>query len=55
MDFWISFWTWTIYIAVSLFALLSLWVIVAGFGDIKKMFAALRAQREAEERAARGE
>ncbi len=42
MEGWISFWKAVIYTGLALFAVLSAWVIVAGFGDIKKMFAALK-------------
>ena len=42
MDAWIDFWRIVLYAGLGLFAAMSLWVIVAGFGDIRKMFAALR-------------
>ncbi len=42
MDAWIEFWRVVLYIGLGLFAVMSLWVIVAGLGDIKRMFAALR-------------
>ena len=46
MGGWIGFWKITIYGSVGIFALLSLWVIVAGYGDIQRMFADLREQRD---------
>ena len=46
MEGWIAFWKFTIYGGVTIFALMSLWVIVAGYADIKHMFAALRDQRD---------
>ena len=46
MDGWILFWKVVLYVGLGLFAVLSAWVIVAGFGDIKKMFAALRNEGE---------
>ena len=46
MDGWITFWKFALYTGVTVFALMSLWVIVAGYGDIKRMFADLRAQRD---------
>ena len=39
---WPLIWQYLLIGAISAFAILSLWVIVAGFGDIKKMFADLR-------------
>ena len=36
----------TVYTAVGVFALLALWVTVAGFRDIQRMLAELREQRE---------
>ena len=44
MDTWVTVWRVTLYAGLGLFAVLSLWVIVAGFGDIQKMFASLRAE-----------
>ena len=46
MDGWITFWKFSIYTGVGVFFLMSLWVIVAGYGDIKRMFADLREQRD---------
>ena len=43
---WASFWPVVLYVAIALFFLMSLWVIVAGYGDIKRMFADLREQRD---------
>ncbi len=42
MEAWIEFWRVVLYAGLVLFAALSVWVIVAGFGDIKRMLAALR-------------
>lgn len=44
MEGWIVFWQVALYVAVALFTVLSLWVIVAGWGDIKRMFAELRSE-----------
>jgi len=38
---WITFWQVVLYGAIAAFAVLSVWVIIAGFGDIKRMFADL--------------
>lgn len=46
MEGWILFWKVVLYGGVGLFTVLSLWVTVAGYGDIKKMFAELRRQQE---------
>ena len=46
MEGWIAFWKFALYTGVAMFALMSVWVIIAGYGDIKKMFAALREQRD---------
>lgn len=43
---WANFWIAVLYGAIGIFAVMSLWVIVAGFGDIKRMFAELRRQRD---------
>ncbi|MEE2886414.1 MAG: hypothetical protein VX951_03175 [Planctomycetota bacterium] len=43
---WVSFWKYVLFGAVGVFALMSLWVIVAGFGDIQRMFGELRRQRD---------
>lgn len=43
---WAGFWPIVLYVAIGIFFVMSLWVIVAGFGDIKKMFAELRRQRD---------
>lgn len=44
MDNWIAFWQIVLYVGLGLFTALSLWVIVAGVGDIKRMFQALRSE-----------
>lgn len=44
METWALFWKVVLYGALGLFALLSVWVTVAGVGDIKRMFAALRSE-----------
>jgi hypothetical protein len=46
MDAWIQFWKIVLFAGVGAFSVLALWVIIAGFGDIKRMFADLRQQRE---------
>ena len=46
---WVLFWKVTLYGALTLFALLSVWVIFAGVGDIRDMFAALTAERDSED------
>jgi hypothetical protein len=43
---WAEFWRFSIYTGVGLFAVMSVWVIIAGFGDIKRMFAELQRQRD---------
>jgi len=45
---WVDFWQYVLFGAVGVFALMSLWVTVAGFGDIRHMFAALRAERDSQ-------
>lgn len=49
MESWVTLWTVSLYLGVAIFAVMSLWVIFAGLGDIKRMFADLRAQRDASE------
>ena len=39
----------SLFAGIALFVVMSLWVIVAGFGDIRHMFAELRKQRECNE------
>ena len=46
MNDWAVFWQIVLYGALGLFSVMSLWVIVYGYRDIKKMFAALRAQKD---------
>jgi hypothetical protein len=48
MDFetWVQFWKITLYGGLAMFAVLSVWVIVMGVGDIRDMFAALTAERD---------
>ena len=48
MNGWAVFWQIVLYGALGLFTLLSLWVIVFGYRDIRLMFAALREQRDQE-------
>ena len=43
MDGWALLWKYVVFGALGLFACLSLWVTIAGIGDIKRMFASLRA------------
>jgi hypothetical protein len=43
---WPEFWQFVLYGAIGVFSLMSVWVIVAGYGDIKRMFAVLRSQRD---------
>ena len=43
---WVLFWKVTLFGGLGLFALLSVWVIYAGVGDIRDMFASLRAERD---------
>jgi hypothetical protein len=43
---WVQFWKFTLYGGLGLFAILSVWVIYAGVGDIRDMFASLTAERE---------
>ena len=42
MNDWASFWQIVLYGALGLFGVMSLWVIVFGYRDIQRMFAALR-------------
>lgn len=42
MSDWAAFWQIVLYGALGAFSLLSLWVIVFGYRDIHRMFAALR-------------
>ena len=46
MEGWIGFWKFAIYAGVTIFAVMSIWVIFAGFGDIQRMFRDLREQRD---------
>ena len=46
MGSWADFWRIVLYGALGLFTAMSLWVIVFGYRDIRKMFDALRAQRD---------
>ena len=41
MTFWVPLWKYVFLAGVSSFAVLSLWVAIAGWGDIKRMFRAL--------------
>ncbi len=41
---WITIWQTVLYGALVAFAVMSVWVIIWGFGDIKKMFADLGGQ-----------
>ncbi|MFT6362743.1 MAG: hypothetical protein ACJAZ8_001152 [Planctomycetota bacterium] len=43
---WVQFWKFTLYGGLGLFAILSVWVIYAGVGDIRDMFASLTAERD---------
>ena len=43
MEGWALFWKIVVFGALGLFACLSVWVTIAGIGDIKRMFASLRA------------
>ena len=44
MGDWAQFWQIVLYTALGLFTVLSVWVIVFGYRDIKLMFAELRRQ-----------
>ena len=46
MEGWILFWKVALYSGVGLFSVMSVWVTIAGYGDIKKMFVELRRQQE---------
>ncbi len=41
---WAMLWKWFLITAVGVFAVVSLWVTVAGLSDIRRMFAELRRQ-----------
>ena len=45
MEFWVTFWKYALIVGVGTFGLMSLWVIVYGFRDIKLMFADLKRQQ----------
>lgn len=49
-EFWVQFWKVTLYGGLGLFAILSVWVIFAGVGDIRDMFASLTAERDRAEK-----
>ncbi len=42
MEFWNGLWKYIFFVSITGFAVLSLWVAVAGLRDIKRMFADLR-------------
>lgn len=42
MGDWAQFWKIVLYTALALFTVMSVWVIVFGYRDIKRMFADLR-------------
>jgi len=46
MNGWMLLWKVVFVVGVALFAGMSVWVIFAGFGDIKRMFAKLDANHE---------
>ena len=48
MNGWADFWQIVLYVALGAFTLMSLWVIVAGYRDIHRMFAALRPPKDDE-------
>ena len=48
MEDWALLWKVVLYGALGLFAILSVWVTIAGVGDIKRMFAALRSETDDE-------
>ena len=48
MDGWILLWKIVVFGALGLFTLLSIWVTIAGVGDIKRMFAALSESKQEE-------
>ena len=43
MEGWALFWKFVVFGGLGLFACLSVWVTIAGIGDIKRMFASLKA------------
>lgn len=45
-EFWVSFWKIVLYTGIGMFAALSVWVIFAGVGDIRRMFEELGAERD---------
>lgn len=49
MNGWMLLWKATFIIGVALFAGMSVWVTVAGFGDIKRLFAKLDANHRDEQ------
>ncbi len=50
MDFWITFWTWLLIGAVTVFAGLAVVVSIGGFFDIKQLFRSIKAQHAEQDR-----
>ena len=48
MESWAMLWKWFLIFGVGVFAVVSLWVTVAGLSDIRRMFAELRRQESDE-------
>ncbi len=48
MENWALFWKYVFFVSVTVFALMSVWVTIGGFIDIKKLFADLIAERKRE-------
>ncbi len=44
MNFWISFWSWTLLIGLSIFACIGVVVAIGGLGNIFDMFRTLKEQ-----------
>jgi len=46
MNGWATLWKWMFFLGASGFGLMSVWVTIAGVGDIKRMFAELKKGKE---------
>ena len=46
MMFWIILWKAVFILGVGIFAIMSVWVIIAGFKDIKKLFATINKEHD---------
>lgn len=49
MTLWMTFWKFFFVITLSLFAVMSVWVTIGGFADIKKLFRKMEEARNEQE------